>query len=102
MSKLFQPSHINGMRLANRFVRSATWEGLADAGGEATPELAAVLGALAAGGVGLIVPGHAYVRPDGQAGPRRLAASRRDGGLSAGRVSVRCTGRRCRGSASRL
>jgi 2,4-dienoyl-CoA reductase-like NADH-dependent reductase (Old Yellow Enzyme family) len=29
MSKLFEPSEINGMKLANRFVRSATWAGLA-------------------------------------------------------------------------
>jgi hypothetical protein len=25
MAKLFEPSEINGMKLSNRFVRSATW-----------------------------------------------------------------------------
>lgn len=30
MAELFEVTSINGMRLANRFVRSATWEGLAD------------------------------------------------------------------------
>ena len=29
MSALFESSEIAGMRLSNRFVRSATWEGLA-------------------------------------------------------------------------
>ena len=31
MSKLFETSSINGMKLSNRFVRSATWEGMAAA-----------------------------------------------------------------------
>jgi hypothetical protein len=29
MSKLFESGKINGMELSNRFVRSATWEGMA-------------------------------------------------------------------------
>ena len=29
MADLFEPSEINGMTLSNRFVRSATWDGLA-------------------------------------------------------------------------
>jgi 2,4-dienoyl-CoA reductase-like NADH-dependent reductase (Old Yellow Enzyme family) len=96
MSKLFQPSAINGMTLANRFVRSATWEGLAAADGGATPELVAVLAALAAGGVGLIVTGHAYVRPDGQAGPRQLGihADRLVPGLQAITAAVHGAGGR--------
>jgi len=39
MSKLFEESSINKMVLKNRFVRSATWEGLATVKGEATPKL---------------------------------------------------------------
>ena len=30
MSKLFELTEINGMQLSNRFVRSATWEGMAE------------------------------------------------------------------------
>ena len=45
---------INGMSLANRFVRSATWEGLADEDGAVTPRLIDMMVALARGEVGLI------------------------------------------------
>jgi 2,4-dienoyl-CoA reductase-like NADH-dependent reductase (Old Yellow Enzyme family) len=60
MSKLFQQTEINGMKLANRFVRSATWEGMATQEGEVTPRLVNTMTDLAAGGVGLIISGHAY------------------------------------------
>ena len=69
MSKLFEPSEINGMKLANRFVRSATWEGMAADDGACTPKLIDLMAGLAKGGVGLIVSSHAYVSPEGQAGP---------------------------------
>jgi len=72
MPKLFEPTVINAMTLSDRFVRSATWEGMATADGACTPKLTALLVNLAEGGVGLIVTGHAYVRQDGQAGPWQL------------------------------
>lgn len=72
MASLFEPSQIQGLTLANRFVRSATWDGLADENGICTPEVTDLLVGLARGGVGLIITGHAYVRRDGQAGPRQL------------------------------
>ena len=34
---LFESTQINNMSLANRFVRSATWEGMAADNGAATP-----------------------------------------------------------------
>jgi 2,4-dienoyl-CoA reductase-like NADH-dependent reductase (Old Yellow Enzyme family) len=68
MSKLFEQTEINGMSLANRFVRSATWEGMAGQEGEVTQRLVKVMTDLAEGGVGLIITSHAYVRKDGQAG----------------------------------
>ena len=78
MSKLFESAAINRMRVPNRFVRSATWEGLATTEGAVTDKLVEAMAALARGGVGLIVSGHAYVRPEGQAGPFQLAAHRDD------------------------
>ncbi len=72
MSKLFERSAINGMELSNRFVRSATWEGMAAEDGSVTPKLTETLAALARGGVGLIITSHAYVLREGQAGPWQL------------------------------
>jgi 2,4-dienoyl-CoA reductase-like NADH-dependent reductase (Old Yellow Enzyme family) len=68
MSRLFEETEINGLKLANRFVRSATWEGMATKEGAVTPRLMALISELAAGGVGLIISSHAYVRREGQAG----------------------------------
>jgi 2,4-dienoyl-CoA reductase-like NADH-dependent reductase (Old Yellow Enzyme family) len=76
MSILFEPTEINGLKLPNRFVRSATWEGMATAEGACTPALTAVMARLAEGRVGLIISGHAYVSPEGQAGPRQLGIYR--------------------------
>jgi len=72
MTKLFEPTVINAMTLSNRFVRSATWEGMATEDGASTAKLTDLLVNLAEGGVGLIITGHAYVRQDGQAGPWQL------------------------------
>jgi len=72
MSKMFETTEINGMRLANRFVRSATFEGMAAEDGACTTELVELITQLAKGGVGLIITSHAYVRQDGQAGPGQL------------------------------
>jgi 2,4-dienoyl-CoA reductase-like NADH-dependent reductase (Old Yellow Enzyme family) len=68
MSKLFEPGEINGMQLQNRFVRSATWEAMADESGASTPELINLLVKLARGELGLIINSHAYVQKVGQAG----------------------------------
>lgn len=67
MAKLFEKTQINGMALANRFVRSATWEGMANDDGSVTPRLIDCMVNLAKGGVGLIISGHAYVQRVGQA-----------------------------------
>jgi 2,4-dienoyl-CoA reductase-like NADH-dependent reductase (Old Yellow Enzyme family) len=72
MSKLFETTEINGMKLSNRFVRSATFEGMAGDDGSVTPALVDLLIRLARGGVGLIISSHAYIKPEGQAGPRQL------------------------------
>lgn len=71
-SALFASSRINGIALKNRFVRSATWEGMATSDGRSTPRLVDTMATLARGGVGLIVTGHAYVERIGQASPFQL------------------------------
>ena len=76
MSKLFETSEINGMRLVNRFVRSATWEGMAADDGACTPQFKDFYIRLARGGVGLIITSHTYVRPDGKGSPRQLGIDR--------------------------
>jgi len=76
MAILFDAVTINQLRLSNRFVRSATWEGLAEPDGGSTPRLNRLMAALAAGGVGLIITGHSYVDPAGQAGPWQLGVDR--------------------------
>lgn len=64
--QLFEPAWIGGMHLANRLVRSATWEGMCTAEGRPTPELIALYRDLARGGVGLITTGFTYVSPAGK------------------------------------
>ena len=72
MNTMFEPSEINGLKLQNRFVRSATWEGMADESGAGTPELINLIVKLARGEIGLIINGHAYVQKVGQAGIKQL------------------------------
>lgn len=71
-STLFEATSINGMNLANRFVRSATWEGLADKGC-VTKKLTDMMVALAKGEVGLIISSFTIVRPEGQSVPGQMA-----------------------------
>lgn len=72
MTNLFEKSSINGLTLPNRFVRSATWTGLADEDGKVTDELVDFYRELGSGGVGLIISGFAYVDKMGKAGIRQL------------------------------
>ena len=72
MDALFEKSEINGMVLSNRFIRSATWAGMATDDGTCTPQLIDLMSALSVGGVGLIITGHAYIRQDGQHSPWQL------------------------------
>jgi len=68
MPILFEPRNIGTMEVKNRFVRSATAEGTADADGVVGDELFDMYRNLAKGGVGLIITGHAYVQSNGRAG----------------------------------
>jgi 2,4-dienoyl-CoA reductase-like NADH-dependent reductase (Old Yellow Enzyme family) len=70
---MFDRTSINGMGLANRFVRSATWEGLATKDGSVTPALTDKMVELAKGGVGLIFTGYTFVSREGQSSPNQMA-----------------------------
>lgn len=61
MKTLFDQTKLAGLALKNRFVRSATHDGLADATGHMTDELFGVYEDLAKGGVGTIITGLTYV-----------------------------------------
>ena len=70
MPRLFAPITIGSLQLRNRIMRSATMECMADPGtGAPLPKLRALYRALAEGGVGLIVTGHAYVARSGKVHP---------------------------------
>lgn len=72
MRKLFDETKINHLLLPNRLVRSATWEGMCEADGRPTKKLADCYAKLAKGGVGLIITGYAFIRPDGRQLPGQL------------------------------
>lgn len=72
MPELFEATKINSMTIKNRFVRSATWEGMAKDDGTCTKRLIDLMSQLAKGGVGLIITGHAYIQKIGKAGPWQL------------------------------
>ncbi len=76
MNKLFDPSRIGKLSLANRFIRSATWEGMADDNGKCSPRLVELMSELAKGGVGLIITGHAYVHKNGRHSSWQLGIDR--------------------------
>jgi 2,4-dienoyl-CoA reductase-like NADH-dependent reductase (Old Yellow Enzyme family) len=69
MSILFEPITIKNMRLRNRFVRSATYDGYADRAGHVSEKQIRLFSELAGGGVGLIVTGITFVHHSGQISP---------------------------------
>ncbi len=54
------------MMLCNRLVRSATWEGMCKPDGRPTEKLADCYYKLGKGGIGLIISGYAFIRPEGR------------------------------------
>jgi len=66
MGMLFEESSIAGMKLKNRFIRSATHEGLGDKDGQLMPGLAEVYTDLVKGGVGAIITGFFGVQKNGR------------------------------------
>ena len=71
MAEIFTPWKMKDLTIPNRLVRSATWEGLAEADGTPTHDLINALGDLAEGGVGLIITGYAFILPEGRGLPKQ-------------------------------
>ncbi|MFQ5353327.1 MAG: NADH:flavin oxidoreductase [Thermodesulfobacteriota bacterium] len=69
---LFEELMVNGLRLRNRILRSATWEGMCDNDGAPTQRLLDCYVELARGGVGLIITGYAYVTREGRQLPGQM------------------------------
>lgn len=63
---LFDRVNIGTLELPNRFVRSATWEGMCDEHGRPNAKLAGLYREMADGGVGLIITGYMVVHPRGR------------------------------------
>ncbi|MGL5550102.1 MAG: NADH:flavin oxidoreductase [Culicoidibacterales bacterium] len=61
MRTLFQATKVKNMTLKNRFIRSATWEAMANPNGTPSEQLQQVYEDLAKGGVGLIITSYAYI-----------------------------------------
>ncbi|MBI5584955.1 MAG: NADH:flavin oxidoreductase [Deltaproteobacteria bacterium] len=69
LSLLFQPFTLKNLTLPNRFVRSATYDGLAEKNGRVSPGQIQMVEDLARGGVGLIIIGITYVHASGRISP---------------------------------
>jgi len=67
-----RPGKIGSLALANRLIRTATSETMATEQGEVTNELINFYSALARGGAGLLITGHAYVEEVGQCSARQI------------------------------
>ncbi|MCR5220448.1 MAG: hypothetical protein K6E31_05570 [bacterium] len=61
MKKVFEEVQLGKLRLKNRLIRSATWEGIALPDGGVTEEAYEIYGELARGGVGAIITGFTSV-----------------------------------------
>ena len=66
MSLLFEPLQIGPLEIANRFVRSATYFGLADDNGCIGEKSIELMRNLAVNQVGLIMTGYAYINREGR------------------------------------
>ena len=72
MATLLDQTTIKGMTLRNRLVRSATWEGMCEQDGRPTEKLINWYRTLAQGGIGLIISGYTFVRPEGKQLPGKM------------------------------
>jgi len=66
MKTLFDQTSLSGIKMKNRFIRSATWEGMADDKGHMTDKLFKVYENLARGGAALLITSYAFILEDEQ------------------------------------
>ncbi len=94
MSALFEQNSLAGITLRNRFIRSATFEGMGTDNGLVKPALTGKMRELAEGGVGLIITGHTYFSIEGKASPGKVAVDRDEciKGLAKMAAAVHMTG----------
>lgn len=78
MSELFEQVSVGGMTVPNRFVRSATFEGMAESDGSCKDVLVDLTAELAKGEVGTIIASHAFVEPRGRVRKSQLGIHRDD------------------------
>lgn len=72
MASLSDTGLIGTLELKNRIIRSATWEGMCGEDGRPTQKLMDYYADLVKGGIGLIISGYTYVRPDGKQLPGKM------------------------------
>ena len=78
MTELFEQVSIAGMTAPNRFVRSATFEGMAESDGSCKEVLVDLTAELAKGEVGTIIASHSFVEPRGRVRVSQLGIHRDD------------------------
>lgn len=71
MSHVFQSAKMGSIKLKNRLIHSATFEGMAGENGEVNEQLVKRYVNLAKGAVGLIIPGYMYIHRRGKAFARQ-------------------------------
>jgi len=72
MASLFEPGLIGRLKLKNKLIRSATWEGMCEENGKPTQKLIDYYCSLVKGGIGLIITGYTYIRLDGKQLPGKM------------------------------
>ena len=73
MVDMFTPGKLGKLEIANRVMRSAVWEAMADENGFVTNSLVDCSRTLAEGGVGLIILGYSYIQTNGRQQPGQTA-----------------------------
>lgn len=73
-SEAFEPMRLGALELKNHFVRSATRDGVENEDGTVSERQLKIMRTFAKNDVGLIITGHFYIHPGGQASPSQNGA----------------------------